>query len=47
MPGNEVLIGRAPSKFDKESGDLLDEATEKLIDTTFKNFTDFVTQATK
>ena len=47
LPGNEVLIGRAPSKFDKESGDLLDEATEKLIDTTFKNFTDFVTQATK
>lgn len=47
LPGNEVLIGRAPSKFDKESGDLLDETTEKLIDTTFKNFTDFVAQATK
>ena len=47
LPGNEVLIGHAPNKFDKDSGDLLDDATANLIDTTFMNFVEFVHQATK
>ncbi|WEV43446.1 NAD(P)H-dependent oxidoreductase [Lactobacillus sp. ESL0684] len=47
LPGNEVLIGQAADKFDKESGELTDEATVKQIDGLMGNFFKFVEQANK
>lgn len=47
LPGNEILIGQAPSKFDKETGELTDEATVKQIDAMMDNFFNFVAQANK
>ena len=47
LPGNEVLIGQAPSKFDKETGELTDEATIKQLDGMMDNFFKFIEQANK
>ncbi|CAM3164692.1 NAD(P)H-dependent FMN reductase [Lactobacillus bombicola] len=47
LPGNEVLIGQAASKFDKETGDLTDEATIKQLDGMMDSFFKFVEQANK
>ena len=47
LPGNEVLIGQAPDKFNKETGELTDEATIKQIDGMMDNFFKFVEQAHK
>lgn len=47
LPGNEILIGQAPSKFDKETGELTDEATVKQLDGMMDNFFEFVEQANK
>ncbi|MDF7669127.1 NADPH-dependent FMN reductase [Lactobacillus sp. ESL0703] len=47
LPGNEVLIGGAADKFDKETGELTDEATIKSLDGMMDNFFNFVEQATK
>ena len=47
LPGNEVLIGQAPDKFNKETGELTDEATIKQLDGMMDNFFKFVEQAHK
>ncbi|RMC51561.1 NADPH-dependent FMN reductase [Lactobacillus sp. ESL0228] len=47
LPGNEILIGQAPSKFDKETGELTDEATVKQLDGMMDNFFKFVEHANK
>lgn len=47
LPGNEVLIGHAADKFDKETGDLTNEADIASVDQAFKNFLAFVKQANK
>ena len=47
LPGNEVLIGHAADKFDKNTGDLLDQETIHAIDLAFNNFVKFVEQAQK
>ncbi|GFZ26408.1 NADPH-dependent FMN reductase [Lactobacillus corticis] len=47
LPGNEVLIGHAPAKFDKESGELTDEATAKQVDGLVDTFIDFIKQTQK
>lgn len=47
LPGNEILIGQAPSKFDKETGELTDEATVKQLDAMMDNFFKFVAQVNK
>ena len=47
LPGNEVLIGHAADKFDKNTGDLLDQETIHAIDLAFNNFVKFVEQAKK
>lgn len=47
LPGNEVLIGHAADKFDKNTGDLIDEAAIKSVDAAFKNFVAFVEQSQK
>lgn len=47
LPGNEILIGGAARNFDKESGDLTDEASIKQLDAMMDNFVNFVAQANK
>ena len=47
LPGNELLIGQAYSSFDKESGDLVDEASIAQLDKVMEAFFAFVTQAKK
>ena len=47
LPGNELLIGRAYSSFDKESGDLVDEASIAQLDKVMEAFFAFVAQAKK
>ncbi|MDF7639740.1 NAD(P)H-dependent oxidoreductase [Lactobacillus sp. ESL0791] len=47
LPGNEVLIGNAASKFDKDSGELTDETAVGQIDGMMNNFIKFVEQAYK
>lgn len=47
LPGNEILIGGAAANFDKESGDLLNEAYIKQLDAMMDNFVDFVKQTLK
>lgn len=47
LPGNEVLIGGAANNFDKESGDLTNDAYIKTLDGAMNNFLKFVAQANK
>ena len=47
LPGNELLIGQAYSSFDKESGDLVDEASIAQLDKVMEAFFAFVAQAKK
>lgn len=47
LPGNELLIGRAYTTFNKESGELVDEAALAQLDKVMNNFFDFVKQAHK
>jgi NAD(P)H-dependent FMN reductase len=47
LPGNEVLMGGAANNFDKESGDLTNQAYIKTLDGAMDNFFKFVDQANK
>lgn len=47
LPGNELLIGWAYTTFNKESGELVDEAALAQLDKVMNNFFDFVKQAHK
>ena len=47
LPGNELLIGRAFSSFNKESGELVDEGSVKQLDKVMDAFFKFVSQAAK
>lgn len=47
LPGNELLIGGAANSFDKNSGDLTNEAYIKQLDGVMDNFIKFVEQANK
>lgn len=47
LPGNEVLIGGAANNFDKETGDLTNDAYIKQLDSAMDNFFKFVEQANK
>lgn len=47
LPGNELLIGRAYSNFNKETGELVNEDIVKQLDSVMDAFAQFVLQATK
>lgn len=47
LPGNEVLIGGAVNNFDKESGDLTNDAYIKTLDSAMDNYLKFVAQTQK
>lgn len=47
LSGNEILIGGAAQNFDKETGDLVNDAYIKQLDAMMANFIKFVEQANK
>lgn len=47
LPGSEILFGNAAGNFDKETGELTNDAYVKQLDGVMDNFFNFVKQATK